>query len=179
MLTRYQPNDLYITNNSSQSHKLLIYKKNLFFLLALISCLAMKEFIFNLYKVSYLVAYNQHPNSKPFFLGNILASAGVFGFFFIAFMNINVPVRFLLDVPQVTPNKPLMWGSIAIALFLTHELLFKVLGLENHNYYEAEYKPTPKTIKKIKSLYLVNFGILFISIVISLVSAYLKEMRYW
>lgn len=126
----------------------------------------MKELLFNVYKVCYLNLYKEDPQSKPDFIGRFGASTGVFLFIGLALLSIYIAIDLILNLSTFKINKPLMWFLMISGDLLVYLLLFKVLGLEDHNYYEPEYKPDEATIKKTWRTFAINLGILLVMLTI-------------
>jgi hypothetical protein len=120
----------------------------------------MKTLIFNIYKVCYIRFskewFEKYPNSKRGFMGRLEASAGVMLFLFLLCMNIWLPFNIIFSEGWENPSKPLIWSSAFLAVFLIYILLFKILGLEDHNYSAPQHKPDERTIRQTWIIFAAN-----------------------
>lgn len=125
----------------------------------------MRNLLFNIYKVCYLQIHKSQPQSKPDFLSSISSSMGVFVFIVIAFFNLYIPCYLLLKMQSFKLDKSIMLPTLLVGNFLVYLLLFKVLGLKNHNYWEPEHKPSIETIKRTWFIFATNAAVLIFMLI--------------
>jgi hypothetical protein len=128
----------------------------------------MKNILFNIYKIWYIHNNKQFPYHQPNFFSRFAASSFVFIFLAIACINIFLPFMLIFDL-RIGISKPMTWLYMLAGSTLVYLLLFKLLGLEDHNYGEEEHRLSHETIRKSWKIFFINVAILVLVIAIKLI----------